>query len=174
MKSIGKRYSDIVRKLFLICGLVLLITLPFLRTTIPSGISYPIILILALTFFAGMTSPKQKHIIIGDIFVSVLGFAIFMYQATSKFTTFFDLFFITNFSLAILFLFAFYWSLKTIRSLNSSATSNNTEEENTDIEEAEPAQEEIINASENSPVPNIKHIPTEEERRKMRFLREEE
>jgi len=134
-----------------------------------------------------MTNPKQKHIIIGDIVVSVLGFAIFTYQAIMKFSGFFDLFFITNFSLAVLFLFAFYWSIKTIRSLGSARgldvkIDEEEDAEDDDVEEkpthgsAHGSKEIIINATENAPIPEVKphkHIPTEEERRKLRFLREE-
>ncbi len=108
-------YGNIVRKIFLICGLVMLITLPFLKENISSPVFYSILAILVLTFFAGMTNPKHKGIIVSDIVVSVLAFGIFTHQAITKSDGFLDLFFITNLVLSLLSLTAFYWSVKTIR-----------------------------------------------------------
>jgi cation transport ATPase len=167
-----KRYAGIVRKLFLISGLLLLATLPFLETGFSSAIFYSIALILVLTFFAGMTSPKEKQSILIDILVAVAGFVTFAYQATTKFTGFFDLFFFTNFSLAVLFLLAFYWSIRAVRSLEQPIKTTVSEAIFHDRKHGV-KKEILINASEGEPSlpkPDL----TEEERRKLRFLREDE
>jgi hypothetical protein len=58
-----------------------------------------------LAFFAGITSSKHKKTIFVDVLVSAIGFGVFAYQGVISFQGFISLFFVTNFVLAILFLF---------------------------------------------------------------------
>lgn len=153
-------YGNIVRKLFIICGLVILITLPFLKTLISGPIFYSLLAVIILTFTAGITSPKYKKSILVDIIVSIVGFGLFAYQGIIAFSGFLNLFFITNLTLAILFLFAFYWCIKTARGIKFSRE---------DVIGPRIERQTIINASEDSPASPKKEL-TEEELRRKRFL----
>lgn len=93
----------------------MLATLPFLRSHISAPIFYSVLMIIALGFFAGMTDPKRRGIIVGDALLSLVGLFIFTNEAIGKYAGAFDLYFLTNITLAVLFLFAFYWSVKTAR-----------------------------------------------------------
>lgn len=156
-------YGDIVRKLFIICGLIILGTLPFLRAHTSTTIFYSLVVVLLLAFFAGMTSPKFKKIIFSDAIVSMVGFTVFAYQGIANFETILDLLFLTNFVLAILFLFAFYWSVKSAGGVKFS------EKLTFRVPRwRRPAQDEI-RVSEDAPSLPKKEL-SEEERRKQRFL----
>lgn len=166
METIPHYYGDIVRRIFLVCALIMLFTLPFVHENLTSPIFYSILAILILTFFAGLTNPKQKMVIMSDIVVSILSFGVFAYQTVVKFDGFFNLFFITNFVLALLSLLAFYWSIKTIRWLKSP--------QKIPIEHIAPKISPVKDggAPDNVPVAKKAEL-SEEERRKKRFLAEE-
>ena len=157
-------YGDIIRKIFLVCGLIILITLPFLKNNISTPIFYSVLIILVLAFFAGMTNPRQKEIIVGDVIVSVIAFLVFFYQTVTKFQGFFDLLFLTNFLLSILFLFAFYWSVKSLRGLETAEMSLSEEQIENDLKRE-------VDLEDEDTQPKIKL--TEEERRRKRFLSDE-
>jgi len=109
-------YGDIVRILFFLSGILMILSLPFLNGVIPIPIHISIFSILILIFVAGLTNPAQRWVSIVDSAVSSLGFIVFEYYAI---TTFSDgeefLFFLINQTLAVLFLFSFYFATKTVR-----------------------------------------------------------
>ncbi len=158
-------YGDLVRKLFILCGLVILITLPFLKTLIPGPIYYSLTLVIVLAFFAGMTNRKFKKILVVDVIISGIGFIVFAYQAIMHFIGLFDLFFVTNLILAVIFLFAFYWSIKTARGLKFPSRPV--------IDTPRKFWQSIVNANEDTPATPHKEL-TEEEIRRKRFLDAEE
>lgn len=164
MKPAAPYFGNIVRKLFIICGLVILITLPFLKTLTKGPVFYSLIVVLLLAFFAGMTKPKHKAILISDVIISMFGFAFFAYQGIINFQGFLTLFFITNLVLAVLFLFSFYWSVKTARELHFPKNIEIIGTKNLSTP---------INASEDSPAAPKKEL-NEEERRRNRFLGSED
>lgn len=153
-------YGDMIRKIFLICGFIMLSTLPFLKENISAPIFYSLLLILILAFFAGMTNPKLRYIVVGDIFVSLVGFSIFAFSAISRFDNF-NLFIVTNLALAALFLYAFYLSIKTFRGMRFSDTSNTPY-----------VAPEVKEKLKDIPRPDH-HELTEEERRRKRFMSDE-
>jgi hypothetical protein len=159
MKPAAPYFGNIVRKLFIICGLVILITLPFLKT-LAGPVFYSLIFVLLLAFFAGMTKPRHKAILVSDVIVSMFGFGFFAYQGIINFQGHVTLFFITNIVLAILFLFAFYWSVKTARELHFPKHIEIVGAKNLSTP---------INASEDSPAAPKREL-TEEDRRRNRFL----
>lgn len=177
MDIIPHYYGDIVRKIFLICALIMLFTLPFIKGNLTSPIFYSILTILVLTFFAGMTNPKQKTVVISDVIVSVLSFGVFTYQAVTRFEGFLTLFFITNLVLALLSLLAFYWSIKTIRWIKSplKIPIENIPAKFRDkfMDKFQTTPGKTKGPSEDTP-PAAKAELTDEERRKKRFLGSEE
>ncbi len=163
MKPAASYYGSIVQKLFIICGLVILITLPFVKTLTKGPVFYSLLVVIVLTFFAGITSSKHKKTILVDVIVSAIGFGVFAYQGVMNFQGFISLFFITNFVLAILFLFAFYWSVRSAREIKFSSENDRSLDN----------RRTIINAKEDSPPSPQKEL-SEEDRRRKRFLGSED
>ncbi len=156
-------YGDSVRKFFLIAAIVMFVTLPFLNERISYPLFFSIVGILVLTFFAGITSPRQGFIITADIGVSILGFAVFAYEAVTKFQKIFDLLFVTNIALACIFIFTLYFSLKTLRGFNQMGVREKA------IATGNPPLPKRIWSKFRKAEPKSEHF-TEEEMRKKRFL----
>jgi hypothetical protein len=112
-------YGDVVRILFLAAALVMLITLPAIKDYLNIPAMFSVLVIMILSFVAGLTNPKQIWEAAVNAAISVIGFLVFEsyalwayqhYSATDKF-------FITNLILGFVFLFAIYFSTKTLRGL---------------------------------------------------------
>ena len=112
-------YGDIVRKLFLISATIMIVTLPFLsdRILVPSFIS--IFTIMIVTAIAGFINPEGRSILILDFIIAIGGVIVFETIAVNSYTRVspFELFFVVNQVLAILFLSALYYSAKTLRTV---------------------------------------------------------
>jgi hypothetical protein len=113
-------YGDIIRRLFLSAGIIMLITLPFFSALIPFPVVISAVGVLIIGFVAGMTSPRQQWVIILNLLVSITGLVLFEYYAVTAFrmqpqTQITTLFFWTNELLAIIFFFTLYYSGKTLR-----------------------------------------------------------
>lgn len=108
-------HGDAVRRLFIFIGVILLIGLPFFRDLQPFPVILAILIITALSLFAGLTNPRQKWVAILDTSISSLGFIISEYLAVNYFNS--ELIFaLTNQVVALLFFIALYYSTKTLRS----------------------------------------------------------
>ena len=117
-KSVTRHYyGDIVLFCFLLSAGVMLISLSFLYGRLPVPIYFSIFAILAIGIFAGFTNPLQKSTAVINFFISVVALFVFEYNAVKSYITFSisDLLFIVNQILALIFLFALYYSAKTLR-----------------------------------------------------------
>ena len=112
-------YGDLVRFLFLLGAVIMLLTLPVLNNLLPVPTLVSILIILALALFAGFTNPRLKSTGIINAGVAIAGFIVFEYYAIVAYVTFtkFTLFFATNQILAIIFLVASYYTVKTLRGM---------------------------------------------------------
>lgn len=111
-------YGDIVRYLFLAAALIMLITLPLFQDYVEAPTMYSIIGIAILGIAAGLTNPKQMVSAAVNFIIAIIGLAIFGYTAVDSFQNQIsdDKFLLTNVILAVIFLFAVYFSMKTLRS----------------------------------------------------------
>lgn len=110
-------YGDIVRYLFIVAAILMVIGLPIFQNYIQGPLIISIIAIVVLGIAAGLTNPKQKISAVVNLIISIFGFIIFTYtsvnainQAPSD-----DKFLLTNIILSIMFLFATYFAMKTVR-----------------------------------------------------------
>ncbi|KKQ77373.1 MAG: hypothetical protein UT00_C0013G0004 [Parcubacteria group bacterium GW2011_GWA1_38_7] len=112
-------YGDLVRFLFMLAAIIMLITLPFLIGKLPVPLYISIMVILAIGVLAGITNPLQKWISILNGLISTAALFIFEFYAVNSFSTsgVKTLYFITNQLLAVVFLFALYYSIKTLRAM---------------------------------------------------------
>lgn len=171
-RTLPHYYGDPIRKLFLAAGVVLLVTLPFLHEnfSLPGFVS--VLLILILVFSAGIMNPKQRWITLVDMLISAFGFTLFAYDAIRKFDHAFDLLFITNLTLAAIFLFSFYLSTKTTR--GSDVYIEKAKKEDELRKNAAPGTEaNSIAPSSSSEIQPTKPLRTEEDIRRERFLKSE-
>ena len=112
-------YGDLVRVLFMAAAIIMIVTLPFLTSDLPVSFLISIFAILVIGILAGVTNPLQKWTTIMDTIIAVLGLLAFEYFAVNTYLekSYSNLFFLTNQILALIFLFALYYSTKTLRAM---------------------------------------------------------
>lgn len=110
-------YGDVVRFLFLLAAVIMLITLPFLNPNLPVPLILSILIILTIGLVAGVTNPLQKSTSAITTGISSIALVVFEYYAVTTYlaSSFTNLLFIVNQILALIFLFALYYSTKTLR-----------------------------------------------------------
>ena|GEM_PF-1089047 len=119
-------YGDIIRKLFFLGSIAILVTFPFFYDVLPySGLS----ILGGATLFillAGLTSPKQRLVLFFDAIVSFVAIVFFEYYSVQFYLWNNGAFekwflFLVSYFLSINFLFAFYFSVKTLRRIFSKS-----------------------------------------------------
>ncbi len=110
-------YGDRVRKLFLVGALIMVTSLPFLYDVIPQPVFFSILAIFVLLAAAGLTNPQQVLTSAINVALAIFATGAFEYYAVYASQNFGvgSLFFWANEALAIDFLFASYYSIKTLR-----------------------------------------------------------
>ncbi len=110
-------YGDVVRFLFLLAAVIMLVTLPFLNPNLPVPLILSILIILTIGLVAGVTNPLQKSTSAITTGISSIALVVFEYYAVTTYlaSSFTNLLFIVNQTLVLIFLFALYYSTKTLR-----------------------------------------------------------
>ncbi len=111
-------YGDIIRRLFIIGALVMAATLPFFSPIIDKPILFSIMAILVLSVAAGLTSPTSPASALLNTFITLAGVVVFESYAVSQHKIGgIDKFFVLNQLLALIFIVALYYSIKTLRGM---------------------------------------------------------
>lgn len=112
-------YGDMVRALFMLAALVMVLSLPLINNLLPVNTFISILIILGLGFLAGLTNPEQKWTVVLDTIIALVALSIFEYYAIGAFLdgSVTDPLFYINQLLAIIFLFALYYSTKSVRGM---------------------------------------------------------
>lgn len=114
-------YGDSVRTLFILGGLIMIVSYPFFSSFIKAPIAFSIIGVIVLAIFGGLMNPVQKWIMVVNTIISVAAFAIFEYAAVYTYLNLpptqdvYIAFFWVNQVLSLLFFFGAYLSTKTLR-----------------------------------------------------------
>lgn len=110
-------YGDIVRYLFITAAILMVIGLPIFQNYIQWPLVISIITITVLGIAAGLTNPKQKISAVVNLIISIFGFIIFAYTSVNAInqTPSNDKFLLTDIVLSLIFLFATYFAMKTVR-----------------------------------------------------------
>lgn len=119
-KVLPHYYGDTVRKLFLIAAVLMLLTLPLLAHLLPVSHFVPLFIVLAIGLAAGFTSPNQKIIGVLDMVVAGIGVVVSGYYAIEMYSIDHQdihqkVALVSNIVFALIFFFAFYYSVKTLR-----------------------------------------------------------
>ena len=110
-------YGDYVRKLFLAAAVAMFIFIPLFGVITPLLLPFQIFGALVFVTLAALTTPKKEVILIADALAAALGVVIFEAVALVSYTAGDILSFCGNQTLAVLLIFALYFSLKTVRAM---------------------------------------------------------
>lgn len=109
-------YGDIVRRLFIASAFIMAATLPFFSANIEQPILMSIMGILVLGVAAGLTSPSYASSAIINVLIAIVSVAVFEGYAVVEYKLHgANIFFIANQTMALIFLSALYYGVKTIR-----------------------------------------------------------
>lgn len=110
-------HGDTVRIFFLIGGVIILATLPFFKNLLQIGTGFLPVFVVLLALGGAIVNPFQRWIVIIDLIISASAVILFEYAAVIGFGE--DLFFlsIVRQVLAIIFLYALYYSGRTLRAM---------------------------------------------------------
>lgn len=115
--KISHYYGDAVRQLFIAAAALMLLAAPFYTDELTVELPFIIVGIVALVCVAALTNPFKKGVISADAIASGVGLIIFEMWALLGYEESSTIQFVLREALAILFLFAFYFSTKTLRSM---------------------------------------------------------
>lgn len=117
--SVYHYHGGIVRKLFLAGVLFMFVALPLFFDLIPYPIHTTIIAVIVLIVAAGLTNPQKILSVVFDVLIALIALVTFEYYSiyTARTIPEQELFFFTNLVLVIIFLFALYFGVKTLRGM---------------------------------------------------------
>lgn len=110
-------YGDTVRTMFLSAAVVYAVAMPLVGDLLPIGTMGGIGLVLGLALFAGITNPHSKIVMVLDVAISAAALFLLQNAALMYLSTDGPVLFILRQASAILFLIAFYESVKSLRSM---------------------------------------------------------
>ena len=110
-------YGDIVRQLFLGGAALLLFAAPFYADSITSELPYEIAAGLAVVCLAALTNPWKRWVITSDAITAGIIAVVYEWWALTGYDTITPIAFVLRQATAIIFLFAFYFSVKTVRAM---------------------------------------------------------
>jgi hypothetical protein len=114
---ISHYYGDIVRELLMACAILMLIAAPFYTNNLKLELPFIVIGAAAMVCVAALTSPMKRGVISADAVTSGTGFVIYEIWAMLNYETDPLYKFALRQAIAILFLFALYFSTKTLRNM---------------------------------------------------------
>lgn len=116
-RDIEHYYGDVVRQLFVGAALVICLAIPLWGDLLPVGTFSEIAAAILLVLLAGITSPHGKMIFLYNAIVAAFGALLLEVFATSLYHEQSLELFLAREAAAILLLFAFYYSVKTLRAM---------------------------------------------------------
>ena len=116
-EKIAHYYGDTVRKLFLTIAAASAVVIPVWGNLLPVNLLFEIVGIVLLVFLAGFTNPVKKWGLICNTFAALFGVIAFEMAATTLYYSDSLILFAFREGIALLFLFALYFSLKTLRNM---------------------------------------------------------
>ena len=108
----------VVQKLFFVNSLIMIVGLPIFSSNLGFPILIPILGIVVVAIFAGLTGSKNRLMMSLDILVSIVGGVVFEFASIASYsTTGLSAYFLFNQFVAIVFLVALYFSIRSIKHL---------------------------------------------------------
>jgi hypothetical protein len=116
-KRIRHYYGDSVRTMFVISAIVYAISIPLFGSLLPIDVYAGVGVVLLLVFLAGITNPHSKILMFANVAVAGIGAYLMQTAAISFFDTDSSILFFLRQLVALLLLFAFYQSIKSVRNM---------------------------------------------------------
>lgn len=110
-------YGDYVRSLFLAVAVLAGVAIPVFGPIVPLSTVAQVGSIILLVLLAGLTNPHGKILLIADAFVAGLGILLVETVAISLYSIDSFELFVAREVAAVALLFAFYFSIKTLRAM---------------------------------------------------------
>ena len=120
LKNILHYYGDSVRQLFVLSALIFVVVVPLWGDLLPFGAQGALLQIaiaIGLVILAGFTSPRSMLSIVLDLFAAGIGAFLLEAAAISFYRTDSWLLFFARELVAVMLLFALYFSVKTLRAM---------------------------------------------------------
>jgi hypothetical protein len=115
--SIPHYYGDTVRQIFVVAGVAMLLLAPLLINRAPALLPFQIGGAIALVCLAALTNPRKMWVLMADSLAAGVGVIVFEALAIAAYASGNWIAFIALEVLTIAFLYALYFSLKTVRSM---------------------------------------------------------
>jgi hypothetical protein len=115
--TISHYYGDWVRAFFLGAAAVMLLGAPFYADNVRAELPFVVVAALVVVCLAALTNPWKKSILIADAIVAGVGMLVYQIWALNGYGVTGHTSFILREAISIIFLFAFYFSVKTVRAM---------------------------------------------------------
>ncbi|MEK7509728.1 MAG: hypothetical protein AAB605_03370 [Patescibacteria group bacterium] len=115
--SIPHYYGNYVRQIFMVAGVAMLVGAPFLINRVPDLVPFQIGGAIALVVLAALTSPRKQFIIVANVIAAALGVLVFEWLSILAYRAENMIAFVLLEAVTIAFLFALYFSTKTLRAM---------------------------------------------------------
>lgn len=109
-------HGDVLRQLLIAAVVLILVTAPFYSNSLKVELPFMVLGALVLASLAAMANPHKPSVFILSVIAAGVGFVIYQMWALNQYAESSWLQFILREIIAIVFLTAFYFSLKTVRS----------------------------------------------------------
>ena len=167
--SVPHYYGDIARQLMIAGVALMMATAPFYADSLRTQFPFEIAGAIAIVGFAAFTTPFKLSIVLCDAILSGLAVAIFGAWAFFGYDQISGIAFVLRDAIALIFLFAFYFSLKTARAmmLHQVGKPDSTAEFRRMPESAPPVREDYNADEDFDPLAEEKAIGREIDRRNI-------
>ena len=115
--KVSHYYGDIARQLMLGSAALMFFAAPFYGDNTHIELPFIIFGTLVLVFLAALTNPWKKSVLTADAIATGVGLVVYQWWALYGYDTATSMAFVLREALAVAFMFAFYFSVKTVRSM---------------------------------------------------------
>lgn len=116
-ETISHYYGDFVREFLLGGAVVMLLAAPFYADEIRMELPFEVISALIFVALAAITNPWKKSILAADAIAAGIATVVYQIWALNGYGTASNTAFILREAVSFIFLFAFYFSVKTVRAM---------------------------------------------------------
>lgn len=114
---IAHYYGDYVRQIFMGCAAVMLVFSPFVSSDFPMALPFEIGGAIIIAILGALTNPTRQISMIANAIAAGVGVVVYELLALNAFYSGAMIAFVQREAIAIAFLFALYFSLKTFRNM---------------------------------------------------------
>ncbi len=118
LHSVPHYYGDNVRMLLLLSAIVSVVAIPLVGNLLPFGIMPQVGVALLLVLLAGLTNPHGRIVMLCNAIVSGVGLLMLESVVISLYPNVTAGLFIVSEAVCLMLLFAFYYSVKTLRAFS--------------------------------------------------------